>query len=312
MVLHDATEPSDVGLNAVDLDGHTPLHYAIFQGHPDVVTLLLRRGAHPAMANVMGLTPLYIAASLGHAAIVDQLRPEQPAKAVSTPLHGAAKYGRVALFHKPQLRPFLMDPDESGNTALHLAASAVDAPSVRALLSLGADIHRRNEEGNTPLHGALAWLERQVQNAENDNTRASVRKNVGRRLRGAATGQLERRGQAGTAIDLAGVPVRVCRKLEDFPAVVLCFLAAGAHVGWLVGGGGSGGGGTLGHRGARRLCLRIIRGADGYGPRQFARLAITGRTQPAAAEDEQQPPPSGLARRTRFLGGRRPSGLPPA
>lgn len=295
MALDCATQPSGVGVNAVDNDGQTPLHYAAFKGYTDVVTLLLHHGAYPAAVNVLGLTPLYIAASLGHEAIVDQLGPEQPPKTVSTPLHGAALHGRVALFDKPQLRPFLLDEDATGNTALHLAASAVDAAAVSALVRLGADVHRRNEDDDTPLDGAVAWLDRQLRNAENDNTLPSVRKDVVRRLRGAATGQLVVQGRRGTPIDLPGVPERVCRKLEDFRAVVLCFLTAGVHVR------GLGGNGLLRHTGARRLCLRIIRGADGFGPRQFAHLAITGRVERAAAEDEQQ-----RGRRRRWRGGRAP------
>lgn len=93
------TPPPDVGVDAVDSDGQTPLHYAAFNGRADAVAMLLGHGAQPAVANIMGVTPLYIAASLGHEDIVDQLDPaEQPADAVSTPLHATAKYGRVGLF----------------------------------------------------------------------------------------------------------------------------------------------------------------------------------------------------------------------
>lgn len=280
-------QPPDVGVDAVDHDGQTPLHYAVFKGRARFVTMLLDHGAHPAVVNVMGVTPLYIAAALGREDIVDQLGHEQPAGVVSTPLHGAAKYGRVGLFDKLQLRPFLLAADETGSTALHLAASAVDAASVRALVNLGADVHRRNEDNDTPLHRAVAWLECRVRDAENDNTRAKDREGVGRRLRGAAAGHLVRRRPAGTLMELPGVPDRVVCKLEDFRAVVLCFLTAGVHVGGL-----GGGGGGMGHRHVRRLCLRIIRSADGFGPRQFARLAITGRLHEEAAED-------GRARRRR-------------
>lgn len=276
-----ATQLPDVGVDAVDDDGQTPLHCAAFKGHANIVAMLLEHGAHPAAVNVMGVTPLYIAASLGHGDIVDQLSHEQPTDAVSTPLHGAAKYRRVTLFDRPQLRPFLLTADETGNTALHLAASAVDAASVRALVRLGADVHRRNEDDDTPLHRAVAWLECRVRDAENDNTRAKDRKDVGRRLRGAAAGHLVRRRPPGPVMELPGVPDRVVRKLDDFRAVLLCFLSAGVDVGGL---GGGGGGGGMGHRHVRRLCLRIVRSADGFGPRQFARLAITGRLQGEAAD----------------------------
>lgn len=280
--LDKPSQSPDIGVNAVDEDGRTPLHYAAAKGHTAVVALLLRHGAHCGVVDTMGLTPLYNAAALGHGAIVDQLKSEHhPAAAVSTPMHGAAKYGRVALFSKPQLRPFVSATDETGTTPLHIAASAVDAPSVSALVGLGADVHRRNEDGDTPLHGAVAWLERAVRAAETDNTRAADREGVGRRLRGAAAGHLVRRGQPDGELDLAGVPLRVSRKLGDFRAVVLCFLAAGVRVE------------RVGHRGIRLLCLRIARGADGFGPRQFARLAITGRARRPDADEEPPPGTSG-------------------
>lgn len=184
------------------------------------------------------------------------------------------------IFDKPQLRPYLLVVDETGSTALHLAASAVDAASVRALVRLGADVHRRNEDDDAPLYRAVAWLGSRVRDAENDNMRAKDRKDVGRRLRSAAAGHLVRRRPSGTVMELPGVPDRVTRKLEDFRAVVLCFLTAGVHVGGLGGGGGRG----LDHRHVRQLCLRIVRSADGFGPRQFARLATTGRLHGEAAE----------------------------
>lgn len=228
--------PPSVGVNAVDQDAQTPLHYAAFHGRTDTVTLLLQYGAHQSVVNLLGLTPLHIAASLGHSEIVDQLGAEQPpAQAVGTPMHGAAQYGRVGLFAKPQLLPYLSTADETGTTPLHLAASSVDAASVRALVSLGADVHRRNEDGDAPLHMAMAWLECRVREVE--NARAADRKDNARRLRGAAAGDLVRRGP--TALALPGVPEPVCRKLDDFRAVVLSFLAAGVRVDRVGGGGGA-------------------------------------------------------------------------
>lgn len=241
---------------------------------------LLRHGAHSAVVDRMGQTPLFFAASLGHEAIVDQLGAEQPTKAVSTPLHGAATYGRVALFSKPQLLPFLSVADETGSTPLHIAASSVHAPSVRALVALGGDVHLRNGDGETPWDKTVAWLERAVQDAETDCTRAAVRKDVRRRMHDAAAGHVAALRQTDGELDLTGVPWRVCRKLEDFRAVALCFLTAGVRV--------RGGG----HSGIKWLCMRIVRGADGFGPRQFARLAITGLVGRPAADQQLQGPPS--------------------
>lgn len=193
----------------------------------------------------------------------------------------------MALFTKPQLLPYLSATDEKGSAPLHIAACAVHAPSVRSPVALGGDVHKRNEDNDTPFHGEVAWLERAERDAESDCTRAAVRKDVGRRLRGAAASRLVRRGPSGGHVDaLAGVSWRVRDKLDDFRAVVLCFLAAGVHVG------------RVGGRGTWRLCLRIVRSANGLGPRQFARMAITGQVGRAVAEEEQPPAQGGQALRT--------------
>lgn len=42
----------------------------------------------------------------------------------------------------------------TGDTALHIAAAAYDAPLVNRLLAMGADANARNRLGATPLHGA--------------------------------------------------------------------------------------------------------------------------------------------------------------
>lgn len=150
----DVPESLGFGVNAVDHDGQTPVHFAAFNGHAEVVAMLLHHGAFPEVVNVMGLTPLSIAASLGHGGIVDQLGPAHPSGAVSTPLHGAVKYGRLALLAKPQLRPFLHAADEAGSTALHLAASAVDAPAVRILMGLNSNVLRHTSGGTGPVGSA--------------------------------------------------------------------------------------------------------------------------------------------------------------
>lgn len=50
-------------LHARDVHGWTPLHYAAYMGHADIVEQLLLYGANPGATDVQGRTPLHITAS---------------------------------------------------------------------------------------------------------------------------------------------------------------------------------------------------------------------------------------------------------
>ena len=56
-----------------DQNGTTPLHWAAFKGHKDVVHLLLDRGADPNIADHFGRTPLSKALGKGHLDIANIL-----------------------------------------------------------------------------------------------------------------------------------------------------------------------------------------------------------------------------------------------
>ena len=74
----------------VDPTGATPLFIACQQGHVDVATLLLDKGAEVDKANKNGATPLYIACNKGHVDAAQLLR-EKGAKADAAPLSDAKK-----------------------------------------------------------------------------------------------------------------------------------------------------------------------------------------------------------------------------
>lgn len=46
-------------VHIIDRDGHTALHAAASQGHVNVATLLLSRGANPSVQDYEGYTPLH-------------------------------------------------------------------------------------------------------------------------------------------------------------------------------------------------------------------------------------------------------------
>jgi ankyrin repeat protein len=55
-------------------NGYTPLAYAAMKGHLQMVDLLLRCGASPALATKEGDTPVELALRLGHSEVADVLR----------------------------------------------------------------------------------------------------------------------------------------------------------------------------------------------------------------------------------------------
>ena len=107
-------------------DGFTALHFAAFFGHPEVVSLLLRRGAEVDAfgRGWMTGTALHSAVSRKHAAAVRLL---------------------VDAGANPDAR------QSSGWTPMHSAATNADVASAGILLGAGADASATNDEGRTVL-----------------------------------------------------------------------------------------------------------------------------------------------------------------
>jgi ankyrin repeat protein len=107
-------------------DGFTALHFACFFGHPEIVELLLERGAEvDAVArNELGVTPLQSAAAGRHVRAAELLL---NAGADVHPAH------------------------PTGFTPLHSAAANGDRPTTELLLRRGADPARAKDDGKTPV-----------------------------------------------------------------------------------------------------------------------------------------------------------------
>ena len=119
---------SDV--NAQTADGATALHWAAHLDNPEIVDLLIQRGASPKSANRYGVTPLSLAAVNASPAVLERL------------LAAGA------------------DPNTAmpgGETALMSAARAGTPAALKALIASGADVNARDtRRGQTALMWAAA------------------------------------------------------------------------------------------------------------------------------------------------------------
>lgn len=156
-------EGADVGINAADHEGRTPLFESVYCGI-DVMRRLLAAGADPNICNTNGWSPLMLASGyrntsgeeavellLAHGADVNRKTDEQIAA-----LHLACMRNNcgtvTALLRRGADTEAL---SEHGNTALIYACTNVDAIDVvRLLLDAGAQVEGRGGSGWTPLHVA--------------------------------------------------------------------------------------------------------------------------------------------------------------
>jgi quinoprotein dehydrogenase-associated probable ABC transporter substrate-binding protein len=150
-------------INAQDLQGETPLHYALVQRFPKMVVFLIGRGADVNGRDRDGWTPIMTAAYCDDAESVKLLAAHgADANVVSkqslTPLGIAAQYGK----DKAALALIEVGADpghaigEAGYTPLMLASANDQQTLAQALIKKGADVNARNGGGVTALMMAAA------------------------------------------------------------------------------------------------------------------------------------------------------------
>ena len=137
-------------------DNWTPLHVALDIGHLEIAKWLLNRGADVNSKEKRGWTPLHFASKnleacrtlLEHNAVVDSRSNDG-----YTPLLRAWKNGgnldilQLFLDHNADIHV----RDEYGNTLLHFAAETGLLEAAQALLERNADVNSQNNHGSTPL-----------------------------------------------------------------------------------------------------------------------------------------------------------------
>lgn len=121
-----------VNPNQAQGDGMTALHWAAYTNDAPLAAILLKAGANVnAQTRLQALTPLFLAAKEGHAAVIDLLL-QAGADANST--------------------------NATGSTPLMLAAASGDTAAVKLLLDRGANVNAKEKTwGETPLMFAAAF-----------------------------------------------------------------------------------------------------------------------------------------------------------
>ncbi len=203
-------------VNQAQGDGSTALHWAAYNAQPDLVRLLLERGANPAAASRLGgLTPLMMAARAGDAVSVGLL------------LEAGADPRR---------------PNANGTTTLMFAAGAGSADAIRRLTARGADVNAADRTSDqTPLMFAAAQGRLDAVTAllaagakPNLATKVSPIITMGERYKtetgGKGTREITSEGGRSDITAMGGLTALMFAAREGHSAVVKALVAAGADV----------------------------------------------------------------------------------
>ena len=141
----------------------TPIHCASTEGHNHIIEYLISKGANINVKNEDGNYPIHFAASLGRYSTVQyfieklkNIEIDIKGKNDKTPLHYACEC------HRLEIAAFLISngakinsKDENGNCAIHYACYYGSHPIVQFLVEKqGADVNIKSNHLATPLHYA--------------------------------------------------------------------------------------------------------------------------------------------------------------
>lgn len=156
-------------INARDSEGKTPLHLATAAGNVDMMRALVARGANAVQRDNDIVTPLHIAAEAGNLAAVDflltlpdvRLSINQHAAYTNgfTPVMVAASKNHTAIIERLAAHGAdLNQTDNQNRHSLFIAAETGHVEAVRKLIALGADASK-DVLSNSNKSSAVHWID---------------------------------------------------------------------------------------------------------------------------------------------------------
>ncbi|XP_063848731.1 serine/threonine-protein phosphatase 6 regulatory ankyrin repeat subunit B-like isoform X2 [Scylla paramamosain] len=138
----------------------TPLMVAAQLGHTQTVKVLLDLGGNPLATNSTGWTALHFAAGGCHqqcvAALIPVTHPTPEHLEVQTPVHAASYNGHVEVLEQLANAGWpLTSRDSDGNTSMHYAVAGGSMTCLQWLVQRGGDPSVQNKAGHTPLDKEL-------------------------------------------------------------------------------------------------------------------------------------------------------------
>lgn len=139
-------------------NGWSPLLYACYHGHPEIIKKLLSQNARVDVFDEMGRASLHLAAELGHEDVIKLLLENNAFvnvrnKLGHTPLHLAAQKGYNNMVKSLVKDGAIVDAMSlTKQTPLHLAAESGHLQVCQTLLQLKADVNALDNMAETPLH----------------------------------------------------------------------------------------------------------------------------------------------------------------
>lgn len=166
-VLHDRTDAVRTLLaHGAELnhphpaDGRGVLHEACMKGFPDMVELLISKGANPVLSDRFGQTPLDLALAYKNPKVIALMLQlggsvSESQAAIDRAMESATLKGQVDIVQALLNGGFDVNrPTANGSTYLHDAALNNQKKIAQLLLKRGAKIYALNRSGGTPLHDA--------------------------------------------------------------------------------------------------------------------------------------------------------------